>query len=280
MTETSKLKVNIKVEFESYSDTKTSIICDTNVWYGFNQGNPTEIEENFTLTPTLLTLAELGTSKVIAHDLSLFQSTIKAIYNNGGAIIATDPIAYTLSQQDINYPINLNGTKKLLEIFSKVMSLKIDEIIEIDDDLKKSLLKSFQHDRNDTVAFANFGNSKLENIRRNINTQTGKKKHIQIDSLEIIKDMVKSIFNDYLKDKNYTINWNIFNWDRIEFFLKITETFFKKLETTKGMKIKPNDGIDWFNTLYVGPEDKYLTLDGPWRKYIENDERINRYLYK
>ena len=52
--------------------TEIKVICDTNVWYGFNQGYPTEIKEGFTLTPTSLTLAELATSEVMIYDIELF----------------------------------------------------------------------------------------------------------------------------------------------------------------------------------------------------------------
>ena len=58
-----------------------------------------------------------------------------------------------------------------------------------------------------------------------------------------------------------------------------TELYFKKLEVTKGMKIRSNDIVDWFNLLYVSPEDKYLTFDDRWRNFILNDERISHYLF-
>lgn len=61
-------------------------------------------------------------------------------------------------------------------------------------------------------------------------------------------------------------------------FMIVTEIYFKKLETTKGMKIKGNDIVDWFNIMYVSQADKYLTFDNKWRNYILNDDRIKDYL--
>lgn len=91
--------------------------------------------------------------------------------------------------------------------------------------------------------------------------------------------MMIEFFNTYAKVKNYTIIWDKFDWNQIELFMVVTEVFFKKLETTKNMKIKPNDLVDWFNLLYVTPKDRYLTFDDRWRNYILEDDRIKHYLY-
>jgi len=271
----------MKVSYKTlYNIQEKNIICDTNVWYGFNQGKPTEIENGYTLTPTFLTLAELATSGNIVHDLRLYQSTIQSVYDKGGAIIPLDPIEYVLSQQDSKYPVSENGIKKLLKDFSFVMSLKIDKKIEVKEDVKQEILERCRHDRLPSITFADFGNSKIDDIRKEINLGIGKKQHLLQDTSGLIKNMVISIFNEHVKDRNYSINWENFNWNKIELFLKVSDAFFKKVETTKGMKIKPNDAVDWLNILYVCPDDKYLTLEGAWRNYIEQDEEIKHYLYK
>ena len=131
-----------------------------------------------------------------------------------------------------------------------------------------------------TTVFAEYSNSKIGKIRSNINQGIGQKEHLKIDTTLINQEMVKSIFNEHVKVRNYTINWETFEWERIDLFMIVTQNFFAKVETTKGMKIKANDAIDWLNILYTSPNDKYLTIDGAWRGYIENDERISHYLYK
>lgn len=269
------------VKFKYVNDnSKTEIICDTNVWFGFNQDKPTEVDSTEVLTPTILTLNELATSNVIVHDPKMFQKTIKAIYDHGGPIIQYDPIDYVLNRLDPDYPLQDRGIKELLNRFSKLLSVEID-YSKIDDEvLKNDILEKCKIGRESSNAFAEYANSHIEKIRKNINTGIGKKKHLEIDARDIIKEMVQSIFNDHVKKLNYNIDWENFDWNQIELFMRITETFFKKVETTKGMKIKPNDAVDWLNILYVNPQNKYLTFEGSWRRYIEMDEKIKHYLYK
>ena len=69
------------------------------------------------------------------------------------------------------------------------------------------------------------------------------------------------------------------DWNLLELFLAVTEYFFKKLETTKNMKVQQNDVTDWLNMLYVEPGDKYLTFEISWKNYILNDPRISHYYY-
>jgi hypothetical protein len=259
---------------------QTQVICDTNVWYGFSQGKPTDTDENHILIPTSLTLAELATSEVIVHDTKLFQETIKAIYEKCGPIISLDPIDYVLRRQDLEYPTTDRRIKNLLEGFSYLLSLNIDGEIVVDNKLKNLVIEKFRTDRKASNSFAEYANSKINQIRKEINKGIGKEKHLDIDTTNINKDMVKSIFNEHVKGTVYTIDWDKFDWSKIDLFMKVTEIFFKKLETTRDMKVKPNDAVDWLNILYVSPDDKYLTLEGSWRRYIEEDERIKHYLYK
>ena len=91
--------------------------------------------------------------------------------------------------------------------------------------------------------------------------------------------MVKSIFNYHVKNRENQINFENFEWDQIELFITVTELYFKKAETTKGMKIKSNDAVDWLNMLYVKPGDKYLTFEKTWKNFIKTDSRICHYLY-
>ena len=56
--------------------------------------------------------------------------------------------------------------------------------------------------------------------------------------------------------------------------------YFNRLETVDGMKMRPNDTGDWFNTLYVRPDDKYFTRDEKRKKRIKNDPRISHYLFE
>lgn len=258
---------------------KTKVICDTNVWYGFCQGRTTVLNENQILIPTSLTLVELAISEVLAHDIKLFQCTIKAIYDRGGPIIPEDPIDYVLSQQDPKFKPQERGIKDILHFFSQILSLDFSKNNRLDDKLKHDIIENSKNKRQARLDFADLVNSKINEIRKNINISIGKEQHLQIDTTDLIKSMTISIFNKHVQETGYNIDWENFDWKKIELFTKVTERFFKKIETTKDMKISPNDAVDWMNLLYVEPTHKYLTFEEAWRNYIKEDERIRHYLY-
>lgn len=267
-------KVTIKriYEFE-----KPLVICDTNVWYQIVNGKFVKPEEVW-LIPTSFSLEEIATSKLMVHNTKYFQDVLKSIYDNCGPIIPNNPFDFILNNLDGNFKLNDEKTELLLKGFSELLSRKVDDV-EIDEELKNKILKDCEDSRKPTFEFAHFGNEEIFSIRTNINKGIGIKEHLKEDSSEINKQMMIEFFNAYAKVKNYTIIWDKFDWNQIELFMVVTEVFFKKLETTKNMKIKPNDLVDWFNLLYVTPKDRYLTFDDRWRNYILEDDRIKHYLY-
>lgn len=268
------------VQFDYAMDkSKQSVICDTNVWYSLAKGEFEKPEDIF-LTPTSFSLAELATSEVMAHDVNLYQNTIKMVYEKGGAILPSNPFDFILSNHDSKYSVDEISIKGILEDFSKLMVLDIPEGSVLDEELKGNILESSQQSRKYSEEFADFGTEKLGVIRKNINVGEGKKAHLGIDSTEINREMIKSVLNDYVKDMDYTIDFVGFDWSRIELFMTVTDNFFKKLETTRDMKVHRNDAIDWMNMLYVTPDDKYLTFEKSWMSYIKEDERICDYLYE
>jgi hypothetical protein len=168
---------------------------------------------------------------------------------------------------------------KILADFGKLMNKKIDNNAEIDTELKEKVILECKNRRGVSQDLANIGNEDLMELRSRINKGLGKKEHLKVDTTEINKEMLKSLLNNYVLEKNYEIQWENFDWEKIELFMIVTEIYFKKLETTKDMKIKANDIVDWFNLLYVSPDDKYLTFDTRWKNYIVNDDRLNHYFF-
>jgi hypothetical protein len=268
-------KVTIK---RIYEFKKPLVICDTNVWYHIVNGT-FEKPEEVLLIPTSFSLEEIATSKLMVHNTKYFQDVLRSIYDNCGPIIPNNPFDFILNNLDGDYILNDEKTEMLLKGFSELLSRKVEDI-EIDEELKNKILKDCEDCRKPTFEFAHFGNEEIFSIRKNINTGIGIKEHIKEDSTEINKQMLIEMFTAYAKVKKYTINWNKFDWNQIELFMVVTEIFFKKLETTKNMKISPNDLVDWFNLLYVTPTDRYLTFDDKWRNYIIEDDRIKHYLYE
>mgnify|MGYP006956295096 CR=1 FL=1 len=271
---TKMAKVTIKriYEFE-----KPLVICDTNVWYNIVD-NKFKKPDDVLLIPTSFSLEEIATSGLMVHNTKYYQDVLKSIYDNCGPIIPNNPFDFILNNLDGNYKLNDENTEKLLKGFSELLSRKVEDVI-IDEELKNKIIKDCEDNRKPTFEFAHFGNEEIFSIRKNINTGIGIEEHIKEDSTEINKQMLIEMFNAYAKVKQYTINWNKFDWIQVELFMVVTEIFFKKLETTKNMKIKPNDLVDWFNLLYVTPKDRYLTFDDRWRNYILEDDRIKHYLY-
>jgi len=260
-----------------YGKEKPHIICDTNVWYDIASSNFTK-PNDVLLIPTAFSLEELATSIMMAKYPNFYQTVVKAIYNNCGPIIPENPFDFVLMHHDPKYITSEEPTKQLLKDFSALMERKIDEN-HVDEDLRSKIIEDCENSRKPSNDFAALGNDELLAIRKNINTGIGQKEHLKQDSTLVNREFVKQMFNGYVSAKNYTVDWGKFDWSRIELFMVVTEIFFKKLETTKGMKIASNDIVDWFNLLYVTPEDKYLTFEKKWRKYIEEDVRIKHYLF-
>lgn len=271
---TKMAKVTIR---KVYEFKKPLVICDTNVWYQIVNGKFTK-PEDVLLIPTSFSLEEIATSKLMVHNTKYYQDVLRSIYDNCGPIIPNNPFDFILNNLDSAYKLSDENTEKLLKGFSELLSRKVEDVA-IDEELKNKIIKDCEDSRKPTFEFAHFGNEEIFSIRKNINTGIGIKEHLKEDSTEINKLMLIEMFNAYAKVKQYTINWNNFDWNRVELFMVITEIYFKKLETTKDMKISPNDLVDWFNLLYVTPKDRYLTFDDRWRNYILEDDRIKHYLY-
>lgn len=260
-----------------YGKEKPHIICDTNVWYAI-ASSTFKKPEDVLLIPTAFSLEELATSTMMANHPKYYQTVINSIYSDCGPIIPENPFDFVLMYNDPRYVANEEQTKQLLKGFSSLMERKIEEK-DIDEVLRNKIIEDCENSRKPSSEFATLGNDELFAIRKNINTGIGQKEHLKKDPTLINREFVKQMFNGYASTKKYTIVWHKFDWSRIELFMFVTEVFFKKLETTKGMKIDSNDIVDWFNLLYVTPEDKYLTFETKWRKYIKSDVRFKHYLY-
>lgn len=158
--------------------TKPYVICDTNVWYNLAQGS-FEKPEEVLLIPTTLSLAELATSEVMAHELKFYQDVINAVYKKGDQIIPIDPFDFVLSNHDPNYPIDNTIAKKILTDFTEILKRDIPEGAKLDEKLKEKIIKSCQERRCATGEFADFGIDKLGEIRKSINKGIGKKEHLK-----------------------------------------------------------------------------------------------------
>lgn len=262
-----------------YRKAKPYIICDTNVWYEMSSGKFVK-PNNFDLIPTSYSLEEIATSQAMVEEPKFYQDTIRMIYHNCGPIIPENPFDYILKHQFGDYKTKKSNISVVLVNFGELMKREIKKDAKIDAETKQKVIEECNKQRGVAQDLADIGNNDLISLRKRINTGIGKKTHLEIDTTGINREMFMSMLNHYASKQDYLINWDKFDWSRIELFMIVTEVYFKKLETTKGMKIKGNDMVDWLNLLYVSPDDKYLTFDERWRNFILNDKRIGHYLFQ
>lgn len=260
--------------------TVARVICDTNVWYEMGAGR-LSVSKEVKLVATYPSLEEIASSTNIADKPSAVQNAVKAFVENGAEFIENDPFTYFLTKLGVPLKTKNDNAKRMIKEFDKLLKIPTSELSQIDDATKHKIRMESQKNRAIKEEWAAFPNAVLPKIRKNINKSTGKKEHKKIPGLEMVKEMMLVFFNDFLTKNGFQeIEMEDLNWDEIELFICVTETFFKELEINKDMKIKSNDAVDWLNMMYVGKHDKYLTLEKRWVRYIEQDSRVSHYLFQ
>lgn len=271
--------VKVKFNYSKKNWPKPFVICDSPVWYDLASGKYQHSNDS-TLIATSLTLAEIASSPMMINDPVFYQNVIKAIYGYSGPIITSNPFDFVIANHDPSYKYDSSATKRILTDFSKIMNRDFSKDVKIEDELIQKIKKGCQEIRGKAQDFADFGNVHLPAIRKNINLGIGQTSHLEQDTTAMNRKMIEAVFKDYLKNVDYKMDFEGFDWQQIEFFMVVTELYFKKLETTKDMKIDRNDAVDWLNMLYVRPGDKFFTVEKKrWRPLILSDNRISHYLY-
>jgi hypothetical protein len=255
------------------------VICDTNVWYEIASGKfipPTNIE----LIATKFSVYEFVTTEVAVHDVLLIQKAIKSIFDYGSGMISVDPFYYFLRNSLERFEVDESVlSKNMKRTFNEMLNMDFSKNPIIPSDIAKEVINESRERREIRVQYAKDLNSILPEKRKKINLEIGKKEYLRNDQSNIIKELVYEWTSNYLKTKNDSAEKDQLYWGSIELFLRVTENFYKKLETTKDMKFKPNDVTDWLNLLYVEPGMKYLTFEKKWRDFILVDPKTKDYLF-
>jgi hypothetical protein len=163
----------------------------------------------------------------------------------------------------------------------KVFANEFDVISRISDggkikeESKQSLKQHIDKIRNDLSAGTSNVQQILEQVRNNIKDNE-RANHRKYDTIETTKKFIKKVFVETPTNNQFTLS-DDFDWSKIELFLYTLDSYFKELEVITTMKIYDNDWIDIFNMLYVTPNDKYFTKDGPWIKMIKS-ANMGKYL--
>jgi len=255
------------------------VICDTNVWYEVGSGSYAP-PHGVQLVSTELSLYELVCTEVAVYDPALLQKAIMAIQNYSAEMIAIDPFYFLLKNSSPRFTeLESELSKNMMRTFREMLSLDFSQGAKISEELKRKVIQESRERREEKVGYSNYLNAILPEKRKNINQKIGVDQYRKINQKEETKRLIFQWTSNYLKPRNQSIEFGEINWNSIEFFLKVTENFHKKLDTTKNMKFDPNDVTDWLNMLYVEPGSKYLTFDQRWRRLIEGDPLTSSYVF-
>ncbi len=255
------------------------VICDTNVWYKIASGKfvpPPKIE----LVATEFSVYEFVSTEVAIHDVQLLQKAIKSIFDVGSGMISVDPFYYFLRNSLDRFDFDESVlSKNMKRTFNDLLRMDFSKNPVIPRDISIQVIRESREQRENRVQYAESMNSILPEKRKRINLKIGKEEYLKGDQSELVKDLVYKWTTNYLKTNNDAVEFDQLNWGSIELFLRATENFYKKLDTTKEMKFKPNDVTDWLNLLYVEPGMKYLTFDNRWKNLILEDPKTKDYLF-
>lgn len=219
------------------------IICDTNVWYNFDEN--TEIG-NAKLIPTFCNVFEL------THTINKGAS-IQAIENlHKGGFLSNmyfiNPFAYIMFL-DIGKAPYLQSEALIKDLF---LALAKGEITKEELENKtKPILK-----KNELQDIATVLNSPM--IRGDV-TFTNETE----SAIEWTKKYITFFVTQWAKNIlgiEYYVN-NNFDWTRIELFLNTLALFNRKIVFHK-MRYNDKDMIDLWNMVYVKPENLYWTWEG------------------
>ncbi len=228
-------------------------ICDTNIWYDINSFSETERKSNdLILTP--LATKELANSPNLLIRIKDVKLACVNIFKYGNDLILKTPLEYLLSLDKQEYD---NQTPYIN--FSKEFDVicRLSEGAEVSEDKKEALRVHIGIVRTMLQTGTSNLQEMLTEVRKNI---VNKKKHQEIDTIEVTKEVINKVFIETPTEGKYTLS-DSFNWSQIELFFYSLDAYFKKLEVITTMKINNNDWIDLFNLIYVSPSDKYFTKD-------------------
>ena len=84
-------------------------------------------------------------------------------------------------------------------------------------------------------------------------------------------------------DRNFPniVDWENFNWKKLELFISLWGEYFKELELHSTMKFHTNDMNDIFNLIYVEPNTLYWTEDNKnWARILKENKKFNKYVFR
>ena len=166
------------------------IVCDTNIWYGLGKGEiDPSIADSHELIITKLSLEEIATSENLISNILMVKKTFKVINKLAKGIIKENPFDYILKSYSHNYIPDNSHTDFIIEKIHQFVQVE-DKILlahSLSEDFRKSIINydAELHYPTDKL------NSLIPEIKANIKKATGKNKHRELDTEELIVELVK-----------------------------------------------------------------------------------------
>lgn len=254
---------------------KRNIICDNMIWYyiGNNLIDISEFNDD-NLIATRVNIFELENSFNIVQNFDYYRNALGALLNHSSSIIKLKPIEYLYNCGNQTAEFDSTEVNKKINAFMKIANLPANYIMpEI---YVKKFAENSKAYANDLTSISEFFNLELIQVKKNIKEYLSKRIHRQINNECQIKMHIKKVLR-----RRFFINWNHYNWDNIDFFIKVYSLYFKQLELLGNSRIKENDWYDLFNLVYVKPNYFYLTCEKKWYNLIKSTPNLkNKMIFR
>ena len=241
------------------------VYCDTNIWYNIAEGKR-EIPGDVELCTPITVVEELAITPNQDKDPMLVKKAVQSAMS--GSIVNEVPPFHYIASLDghevsmADYP-NMRG---FLEYTKRIANNKITpELFQATSEYRIARKNGYKK----ATAIFNEVVNQAKALKPN------KQDHWRLDTLadnrKLIKLWVKQATGYQLSET--------FDWSQLEFFEKSMNYFFKEL-TLSQRKVKPNDLVDFFNTVYIQPGTQYWCLDNPWQRVFIAAGGLSKYLYE
>lgn len=248
------------------------------IWYSLND----ELVEKYALSGKLVcthsTLIELSSSYKIIRSPTEVKKAIRAIEDFGIIRTYENPFSFGLANFLPFYKPDSGASQRMwdnLKAFSKSKCLFPQERVE---DMK-SRLDGYNKNFLKSIGLIN---EKVISIKLN-----NKGKKHELDSIDYIKSSRRYLsqfliqyYQEHINLQEPTgISLVSSNWENFDLIINVFALFFRDLNIVTNQKIRDNDWLDILNMIYVGPNDLYWTEERKWKRYMNSNKKISKYLY-
>lgn len=244
---------------------KKIIICDTNIWYNYAEGQYNDVPKDSSLIATWINLDELiRNPRLFKEDgISLVVQSLTIMKGFASDLKRLNPFDYISWLDNPTHKPNINNnshTEDLLLWYNDLTTkdISLEYLLSIPEFKKASYERKLY-----TMELAEF----IQDLR----TEKGNLSRELGDIKTLLKKMIYINTGHLLSDN--------FDYNKIELFINVLHSYLDYINSKKQNydKWKPNTWNDIANLVYVQPEMLYWTgeLQGrDWRKTVpENMEK-------